>query len=58
MLLRHSLGLDAEARRVETAVYRVLESGVRTRDLATPGTTAATTRQMGEAIRHQIAAAR
>jgi 3-isopropylmalate dehydrogenase len=39
LLLRHSLGLDAEARAVETAVAQVLEHGPRSRDLGgTAGT--------------------
>jgi 3-isopropylmalate dehydrogenase len=33
MLLRHSLGLDAEARSIELAVERALAEGARTRDL-------------------------
>jgi 3-isopropylmalate dehydrogenase len=38
MLLRHALGLEAEARAVETAIERTLASGAGTRDLnpATP----------------------
>jgi 3-isopropylmalate dehydrogenase len=50
LLLRHSLGLEQEANAVEAAVYGVLESGLRTRDIAAPGTREATTRQMGDAI--------
>lgn len=37
MLLRHSLGLDAEAREVEAAVDAALDAGVFTADLAGPG---------------------
>ena len=33
MLLRHSLGLDAEARAVERAVSEAVKDGARTRDL-------------------------
>jgi 3-isopropylmalate dehydrogenase len=33
MLLRHGLGLSAEADAVESAVDRALEGGLRTRDL-------------------------
>jgi 3-isopropylmalate dehydrogenase len=47
MLLRHSLGLDAEARAVEAAVTAVLDAGHRTADLAAPGQPYVTTRQMG-----------
>jgi 3-isopropylmalate dehydrogenase len=57
MLLRHSLGLDEEAKLVERAVFAVLESGLRTRDLAAPGTAAASTRQMGDAIVARLMAA-
>jgi 3-isopropylmalate dehydrogenase len=46
MLLRHSLGLEAEARSVETAVSRALASGARTRDLGGD----ASTSQMGDAV--------
>ncbi len=34
MLLRHSLGLDSEAKAVEDAVQKVLDSGLRTADLS------------------------
>jgi len=37
LLLRHSLGLTAEAEAVETAVANALASGVRTADIASPG---------------------
>jgi 3-isopropylmalate dehydrogenase len=37
MLLRYSLGLDAEAGAVEAAVERVLDAGHRTRDIAAGG---------------------
>jgi 3-isopropylmalate dehydrogenase len=33
MLLRHSLGLEAEAARIEAAVHATLAAGLRTRDL-------------------------
>jgi 3-isopropylmalate dehydrogenase len=51
MLLRHSLGLEAEARAVERAVSEAITSGVRTADLG--GT--ATTRDMAEAILFSLA---
>jgi 3-isopropylmalate dehydrogenase len=50
MMLRHSLRLESEAQRVERAVFTVLESGMRTRDIARPGTHGVTTREMGEAV--------
>ncbi len=49
MALRHSLGLDAEARAVETAVEKVLDAGMRTRDIASAGEFVGTT-AMGDAV--------
>jgi 3-isopropylmalate dehydrogenase len=40
MLLRHGLGLEAEALAVESAVDRALQAGLRTRDLGGEATTA------------------
>jgi 3-isopropylmalate dehydrogenase len=40
MLLRHGLGLEAEAAAVESAVDRALQGGLRTRDLGGEATTA------------------
>jgi 3-isopropylmalate dehydrogenase len=50
LLLRHSLALEEEARAVEKAVFDVLESGVRTPDIAAPGARAVSTSEMGEAV--------
>jgi 3-isopropylmalate dehydrogenase len=50
MLLRHSLGLEAEAQAVETAVSAVVEAGHRTADLAGPDRPAVTTSQMGDLV--------
>jgi 3-isopropylmalate dehydrogenase len=50
MLLRHSLGLEAEAQVVETAVAQVLDAGYRTADLATAGSPYVTTQQMGDLV--------
>jgi len=50
MLLRHSLGLVAEAARVERAVERVLDAGYRTRDIHAPGTRLVGTREMGDRV--------
>jgi 3-isopropylmalate dehydrogenase len=50
MLLRHSLGLEAEARAVEDAVSAVLDAGHRTADLTAPGQPTVTTRQMGDLV--------
>ena len=50
MLLRYGLGLLAEADAVNRAVRAVLDAGVRTADLVTPGSRAATTREVGERV--------
>jgi 3-isopropylmalate dehydrogenase len=50
MLLRHSLGLEAEASAVERAVAAVLDAGHRTTDLAAPGQPHVTTQQMGDLV--------
>ncbi len=54
MLLRHSLGLPNEARRVEEAVGRVLDDGARTADLARPGQKSIGTRDMGGMVRRAL----
>jgi 3-isopropylmalate dehydrogenase len=48
MLLRHSLGLETEARSVELAVERALAGGARTRDLG--GANPLSTQGMTEAV--------
>lgn len=50
MMLRYSLGAEAWAERVERAVLRVLDSGYRTADIASPGTHLLGTRAMGQAV--------
>jgi 3-isopropylmalate dehydrogenase len=55
LLLRYSLGLEAEARAVEAAVTRTLAAGILTGDIAPPGTPAATTRQVGQAALDRLA---
>lgn len=50
MLLRHSLGLETEARDIEQAVIGAIEAGCRTADIALPGKAAASTREMGDAV--------
>jgi 3-isopropylmalate dehydrogenase len=50
MLLRHSLGLEAEARAVEDAVEAAITAGVRTADIARPGTAAVGSRVAGDAV--------
>ena len=50
MMLRYSLGLPEEAQAVESAVNHVLENGLRTPDLASPGERTVLTSQMGQAV--------
>ncbi len=50
MLLRHSLGLAAEAAAVEKAVSLAVERGVLTADIAPAGSKAATTVEAGQAV--------
>ena len=56
MLLRHSLGLEAEAAAVEAAVADVLARGHRTADLARPGQPAVGTRAMRALLEDALAA--
>jgi 3-isopropylmalate dehydrogenase len=50
MLLRHSLGQEAPARRVEAAVRKVLAHGFRTADITEPGCKQVDTIAMGDAV--------
>jgi len=50
MLLRHSLGQEAAAQRIEGAVRRVLAQGYRTADIAEPGKRTVGTKEMGDAV--------
>jgi 3-isopropylmalate dehydrogenase len=50
LLLRHSLGLSAEADAVETAIHSAITAGARTADIATPGETAVSTTEMTDRI--------
>ncbi|HWX68695.1 MAG TPA: 3-isopropylmalate dehydrogenase [Steroidobacteraceae bacterium] len=50
LLLRHSLGLHAEAAALEQAVADALADGARTADLARAGERAVSTREAGEAV--------
>jgi 3-isopropylmalate dehydrogenase len=54
LLLRHSLGLEAESSEIESAVRRVLSAGCRTRDLARLGEVSLTTEEIGSAVRNEI----
>jgi 3-isopropylmalate dehydrogenase len=49
-MLRWSFGLNAEAARVEKAVERALNDGLRCKDIASPGTTVLSTKEMGGAV--------
>jgi 3-isopropylmalate dehydrogenase len=50
LLLRHSLGLEAEAAALEQALHQALAQGVRTADLALPGTRAVSSAEAGAAV--------
>jgi 3-isopropylmalate dehydrogenase len=50
LLLRHSLGLGAEAAQLEQAVADVLAQGLRTPDLATHAARSCSTRELGDAV--------
>jgi 3-isopropylmalate dehydrogenase len=50
MLMRHSLGQDAAAGRIEAAVRAVLARGYRTADITEPGCTQVGTVAMGDAV--------
>lgn len=56
MLLRYSLNRVADADLVERAVFRVLEQGHRTRDIAPTGSRALGTREMGDMIVRELEA--
>jgi 3-isopropylmalate dehydrogenase len=56
LLLRHSLGLAAEAAALEQAVSQALASGARTPDIAASQEPALRTEQMGEAVLDRIRA--
>jgi 3-isopropylmalate dehydrogenase len=58
MLLRHSLGLSAEADAIEKAVTDAIGEGARTKDIVAPGARALTTRQVGDAILAKVSAGR
>ena len=54
MMLRFSLQQEAAATRIEDAVQRVLQQGLRTADIAAPGTTRVSTVEMGDAVRQAL----
>ncbi len=55
LLLRHSLGLETEARAVEQAVSGALAAGVRTADIAMPGAPSVGCRAAGDAVIERLA---
>ena len=54
MMLRYSFGLAKEAEAVEAAVRKVLDQGVRTGDIMSPGMTLIGTKEAGRRIREAI----
>jgi 3-isopropylmalate dehydrogenase len=54
MLLRHSLGLEAEAKAVEEAVSEALTDGIRTADIAASGGASVGSRAAGDAVISRI----
>jgi len=50
MMLRFSLGQEEAAKRIEAAVAQVLDQGLRTPDIHSPGTTRVGTVEMGDAV--------
>jgi len=56
MLLRYSLGLEAEATAVENAVSQVLQAGYRTRDIMAEGAALVGTRRMGALVAERVTA--
>jgi 3-isopropylmalate dehydrogenase len=54
LMLRYSFGLEAEANRIENAIRSVLKKGLRTRDIAEPGTAVLGTAEIGTEIVNQL----
>jgi 3-isopropylmalate dehydrogenase len=50
LLLRHSLGLEAEAQAIDAAVHQAIARGARTADFAETGARALSTVEMGDAV--------
>jgi len=55
LMLRHSLNAEAAAERIETSVAQVLDLGIRTADIMSPGMRQVSTEQMGDAVLDQLA---
>ena len=56
MALRYSFNLQDVATRIDGAIAKVLEKGLRTKDIESPGATVVSTKAMGDAIVAEIAA--
>lgn len=54
MMCRYSLDLPQAADSIESAVADVLDAGLRTVDIAQPGTTILGTKAMGDAVRQRL----
>jgi 3-isopropylmalate dehydrogenase len=54
MLLRYSFDLADDADLIEKAAKGVLKKGIRTADIAPPGTTKVSTTQMGDALLKEL----
>jgi 3-isopropylmalate dehydrogenase len=54
MMLRYSFDLGSDAELIETAVQGVLSAGIRTGDIATPGSTKVSTTAMGDAVLKEL----
>ena len=57
MMLRYTFAREEAALRIESAVKRVLEQGLRTGDIHEPGTTKVGTAEMGDAVLAALRAA-
>jgi 3-isopropylmalate dehydrogenase len=57
LLLRHSLGLEGEARAVEAAVAATLDEGLVSADIAPPGARSYSTDEIGRAVAARVGAA-
>jgi len=54
LLLRHSLALDAEAEVLERSVSAAIGQGARTRDIASVGSRAFSTREVGDVVLEEV----
>jgi 3-isopropylmalate dehydrogenase len=54
MMLRYSFDLGADAELIEKAVQAVLSAGIRTGDIATPGSSKVSTTAMGDAVLKEL----